>query len=33
MATTTKPIVIPKEGMRCTDALTDTLRGYQGIEK
>jgi Zn2+/Cd2+-exporting ATPase len=26
-------IIIPKEGMRCTDALTDTLRGYQGIEK
>jgi Cd2+/Zn2+-exporting ATPase len=26
-------INIPKEGGRCTDALADTLRGYQGIEK
>ena len=33
MTTTANPIIIPKEGMRCTDALTDTLRGYQGIEK
>ncbi len=24
---------IPVEGNRCTDALADTLRGYQGIEK
>jgi len=33
--TTTSPILvnIPKEGGRCTDALIDTLRGYQGIEK
>jgi Cd2+/Zn2+-exporting ATPase len=32
--TTTTPasIDIPKEGGRCTDALADTLRGYQGIE-
>ncbi len=30
---TTPEITLPKEGMRCTDALTDTLRGYQGIEK
>lgn len=26
-------IQIPVEGNRCTDALADTLRGYQGIEK
>lgn len=33
--TTPTPITvnIPKEGGRCTDALADTLRGYQGIEK
>jgi Cd2+/Zn2+-exporting ATPase len=33
MTTPIPEIILPKEGMRCTDALTDTLRGYQGIEK
>ncbi len=31
--TTIKTLDIPTENGRCTDALTDTLRGYQGIEK
>ncbi len=30
---TMKPISLPPEGTRCTDVLTDTLRGYQGIEQ
>jgi len=33
MTTTSPSIQLPKEGGRCTDALADTLRGYQGIEK
>jgi len=33
MAHTEDTTTLPKVGMRCTDALTDTLRGYQGIEK
>ena len=34
MTTTLPPTIeIPKQGGRCTDALADTLRGYQGIEK
>ncbi len=32
MTTLPQTIHLPKEGGRCTDALTDTLRGYQGIE-
>ncbi len=32
MSTEELKLELPKEGMRCTDALTDTLRGYQGIE-
>ncbi len=33
MTTTTPSINVPQAGMRCTDALTDTLSGYQGIQK
>ena len=34
MTETLKPITLelPKNGSRCTEVLTDTLRGYQGIE-
>jgi Cd2+/Zn2+-exporting ATPase len=34
MTETLKPITLelPKAGSRCTEVLTDTLRGYQGIE-
>jgi Cd2+/Zn2+-exporting ATPase len=33
MAPSLKPIELPKEGARCTDALSDALRGYAGIQE